>query len=349
MGIRDVIILGAGASKSEGAPLQKELFKSFFDYLRDNKLWTREDFAGEVRTIKKLFGVFWGIDIKDSRIGYEKFPTFEECLGVLDIALSRNQSFRTYDKQKIRNARNSLIFLIAKILDETLVGRGKLHRQLITRIKRNSDLKETAFISLNYDILIDNALVDLYEKYHVDYSIEFANYERKNDFRPPDPKRAVTLLKLHGSLNWLYCPTCTQIERKPKKATGAFYRPELCLKCSTPMEPIVVPPSFFKEMSNPFIQQILMKADQVLREARRIFICGYSFPDADLHVKYLLKRSEQFNGATPELLIIDPNTSDEFRDRFRRFFKNKDKVLFTGTGFEEFCRTPPTQRADYSR
>jgi len=35
MNIEDVIILGAGASKSEGAPLQNEVFKEFFEYLKD--------------------------------------------------------------------------------------------------------------------------------------------------------------------------------------------------------------------------------------------------------------------------------------------------------------------------
>ena len=34
MNIEDVIILGAGASKSEGAPLQNEVFKEFFEYPR---------------------------------------------------------------------------------------------------------------------------------------------------------------------------------------------------------------------------------------------------------------------------------------------------------------------------
>ena len=31
---KEVIILGAGASKSEGAPLQNELFKEFFEYYK---------------------------------------------------------------------------------------------------------------------------------------------------------------------------------------------------------------------------------------------------------------------------------------------------------------------------
>jgi len=36
--IENAIILGAGASKSEGAPLQNELFKEFFEYHKFYKL-----------------------------------------------------------------------------------------------------------------------------------------------------------------------------------------------------------------------------------------------------------------------------------------------------------------------
>jgi len=34
MSVKDVVILGAGASKSERAPLQNELFKEFFEYYK---------------------------------------------------------------------------------------------------------------------------------------------------------------------------------------------------------------------------------------------------------------------------------------------------------------------------
>ncbi len=334
--IADVILLGAGASKSEGAPLQKELFKSFFDYIRVNPSWHSKDYAKEVTTIKDFFYNFWGIRINDTSLNDEDFPTFEECLGVLDTALARNQSFRDNDKQAIRNIRNSLVFLIAKILDEKL-GPGQFHRRLIDRLHNQSRLRQTAFISLNYDILIDNALIAQYPEHHLDYRIEFVNYEREYDFLKPDPDRAVSLIKIHGSLNWLYCPTCGALERKEHKATTAFYKPEPCSDCHTYMEPIIIPPSFYKEFSNPFTQQILYAADLAFRRANRVFICGYSFPDADLHVKYLLKRAEQYQGKTPEIIVIDIDRSNDFKNRFRRFFKDYRHVTFPEANFEIFC------------
>lgn len=339
MNIKNVIILGAGASKSEGAPLQNELFKEFFKISKQQNLLGKQD-----KLIINYFKKFWGIDIENHQNHEIDFPTFEECLGVLDLAYYRGESFKSYPKEKIDQIRNALIFLIARVLDEKL-GREKTHhKKLIERLKNEGDLRETAFLSLNYDIIIDNVLVDLYQEFHLDYGIDFINFKRENDWKRPDKNKAVLLLKVHGSLNWLYCPTCNHIELTPKEegAIKAFYEVKNCSECQTPMKPVIIPPTFYKEMTNPFIQDIFLKADRVLRNVERIFICGYSFPDADLHIKYLLKRAEQFREKTPEIYVINNHEDktgeqkDEEKKRISRFFKNKDKIHYTKLSFEDF-------------
>jgi hypothetical protein len=346
MNIKNVIILGAGASKSEGAPLQNELFKEFFEYYKHvlkGKVWSLS--KKQEKLIIDYFKKFWGIDIENYQNQNIEFPTFEECLGVLDLAHYRNESFKGYHKKKIEQIRNALIFLIAKVLDEKLRGKINYHIKLVDKLKNKGSLSQTAFLSLNYDIIIDNVLVDLYEEFHLDYGIDFINFERKNDCKRPDKNKAVLLLKIHGSLNWLYCPTCNRIELTPKEkgAIKAFYKIKKCRKCKTPMDPVIIPPIFYKEMTNPFIQQVFLKADKVLRSAERIFICGYSFPDADLHIKYLLKRAELFKKDPPEIYVINKHQNkkalqkDEENRRISRFFKNKNKVYYTELSFEGFA------------
>ena len=67
MNIKNVIILGAGASKSEGAPLQNELLEEFFKYC---KLENSKSFEGYPKGKEKwerlaeYFKNFWGINIK---------------------------------------------------------------------------------------------------------------------------------------------------------------------------------------------------------------------------------------------------------------------------------------------
>lgn len=346
MNIKDVIILGAGASKSEGAPLQNELFKEFFEYYKQvlkGKRWSLS--KKQEKELVEYFKKFWGIDIENFQNRDVKFPTFEECLGILDLAYHRGESFKGYSKEKVEQIRNALIFLIAKVLDEKLRGKIIYHRKLVDRLERDGSLKQTAFLSLNYDIIIDNVLANKYPEYHLDYGIDFINFEREDGWKRPDKDKAVLLLKIHGSLNWLYCPTCNHIELTPKEkgAIKAFYKAEKCEECGTPMERVIIPPTFYKDMRNPFIQEVFLKADKVLRNAERIFICGYSFPDADLHVKYLLKRAEQYRGEPQEIYVINehPDKEDrqgeEEKQRIDRFFKNKEKIHYMNLSFEEFA------------
>jgi len=79
------------------------------------------------------------------------------------------------------------------------------------------------------------------------------------------------------------------------------------------------------------------------RKAKRIIFCGYSFPDADIHLKYLLKRVEINKGKTPEIIIINNHNgkpdiqAKSEKERYERFFSSKERVHFTDRSFEQFC------------
>lgn len=347
--IDNVIFFGAGASASEGAPLQGDLFKEYFLSQQTSKT-SRINKEMHQRLVE-FFETFFGIDIKHNNLDEVSFPTFEEILGVLELALNREESFSGYslrpDKPQIQLIREDLIFLIAIILKEKLSTAVKFHRQLIERLKKEQTLFKTGFVSLNYDILVDNVLVDLYPTYHLDYEVEFTNFEKPGDWERPDPKKALHLYKLHGSLNWLYCPTCVSLTLTPKRKSVAtlIFKPKNCHVCSSGMIPIIIPPTFFKVMSNFYLQEIWHKAENMLKEARKIFFCGYSFPDADIHIKYLLKRSEIHRGFTPTIFVCNNHKgkSDYQKDneklRYMRFFKNsRRKVNYTESSFEDFCK-----------
>ena len=342
-----VIILGAGASFADGAPLQKNLINKYFDSISQEK--TEES---QTELINKYFEMFWGIDIVSGTEDLTSFPTFEDCLGILDTAKNRNENFKLNSKEDLNKFRNSLIFLIAKTIEREL-GHGPSvnHEQLVKRLIKEGTLNSTAFISFNYDIIIDNILTKLRElkDLDLDYGIEFMNFDWEKDgnedsWGKADPNKSLYLLKIHGSLNWLYCPTCNQIEITPKTkgAVKAFVKSEKCKTCKTFMEPIIIPPTYFKDMNNVYLQQIFQKSDQILRNAKRIFICGYSLPEADLHIKYLLKRAELLNQNQPDFFIInnhrEKRDANEEKARFLQFFKNKDKIHYTELSFENFCK-----------
>ncbi|MDQ2085925.1 hypothetical protein RBH29_05665 [Herbivorax sp. ANBcel31] len=92
----------------------------------------------------------------------------------------------------------------------------------------------------------------------------------------------------------------------------------------------MIPPTYFKMMSNPFLIQIWNKAEYELRESEKIVFCGYSMPDADIHIKYLLKRGILNRRITkPKIIIVNNHDSkkDEIKNeeelRYRRLFGAK--------------------------
>ena len=342
MAIEEVIFLGAGASAADGAPTQNKLFKDYFsngphqDAISDN--------------LSQFFKDFFGIDTVQDISGIE-FPTFEEILGILELAINRGESFKDYplipQDPKLQNIREQIIFLIAKILKEKLQSGRQFHDRLISRLSNESRLQHTAFISLNYDILIDNAITDIHNQIDLDYGIPFTNFGRNNDWHKPRSNRSINLFKLHGSLNWLYCPTCISITITPKEKSVSTIveTPIPCRSCRTNTIPIIIPPTFFKVMSNYFLRQIWRKAEEALSKANRIIFCGYSFPDADIHIKYLLKRVEVNRGATPEIYVFNnyngknAETKDQEKKRYERFFSTKQKVKYLEKSFEDFCNS----------
>ena len=341
MPVEDVIFLGAGASAADGAPLQNQLFRSYFQHRQ-----LQNDEISD--SLRKFFKDFFGIIVSNENDDID-YPTFEEILGILELAIARGESFKHYPllpgSPKIQSVREQLIFLVARILKETLKVERLNHDRIVRRLAHEKRLSKTAFISLNYDILIDNAITDAHAIIDLDYGISFTNFRKKNDWHKPRKGRSVVLYKLHGSLNWLYCPTCIAVTITPKEKSVStlIERPIACKVCYSNMIPIIIPPTFFKVMSNYYLQLIWRSAENTLRKAERIFFCGYSFPDADVHIKYLLKRVELNRGRTPEIFIInnhsgkhDANKLQE-ESRYKRFFSNKQKIHYLNLSFEEFC------------
>jgi NAD-dependent SIR2 family protein deacetylase len=301
------------------------------------------------RELATYFSLMWGIDVDNDDLATAKFPTFEEALGLLELAEARGEFFRGFgglsqNATRGQELRAHLISLVAVYLEQRLRIGGNYHRALVDQLQDQRCLKRTAFISLNYDILIDNALI-LQGATGVDYAVAFSNLN--NPRRP----KATPLLKLHGSLNWLYCPTCNALDHYHGEKIAAQLIDEphrsVCGRCQEPRVPIIIPPTFFKVMSNFYLQQIWKRAEEKLKEARRIIFCGYSFPDADMHIKYLLKRAEvNRSGQPPKVFIVNEHESKDDheremeRGRYLRFFRNKGLVHWTKLSFEQFAANP---------
>ena len=346
----NAIILGAGASSAEGAPLQKDLFKAYFQSFpgsSDAEHWM-------FRRLADFFKKMFFINVKKKLSESTEFPTFEEAMGLLDLAEQRREAMKGMpyegiwsDYHRIRDYKYSLIFLMAKIIDKTLRTSLGHHTRLVRNLHTSGTLQRTVFVSTNYDILIDNALVSLRnQEVMLDYGLDFTNFEDIDDWHKPNPG-AVKLFKVHGSLNWLYCPACSSLTLTPleKGVMQLLINSKShCKTCRTPILPIIVPPTYFKDMSNYFLTSVWHQLEQTLREVDHLAFCGYSFPDADLHFKYLLKRIQTNRRGKLRVSVFNhfPNkkaeTSMEEKSRFQRFFGYK--VRYEAVSFEDFSNDP---------
>ncbi len=338
-----VILLGAGASKSEEAPLQSELFQNYFRYIRSLD-----------RDLVSYLTVFFGLDLEpeDNR-QYENltFPTCEEALGVLEMAISKREGFsgnENFQRNRLENIRDKLIraisLSIARSLESSMNRRKRYHDILASQLKVNTN---TAIISTNYDILIDDALDK--EKHPIDYGFDFRFQRKDGEITTYSrPQNGILLYKIHGSLNWLYCPTCKGVDLTPlvKSVDGmSCNNLEHQTDCREVMTPVLIPPTYMKDISPHFLQSVWESSELLLRRAKRIIFCGYSFPDADIHLKYLLKRAEM-NRLTSDPLEVfvvnhhrgkNPSAIIQEYERYFRFLRNHACFHYTRQSFQDFC------------
>ncbi|BDQ01552.1 SIR2 family protein [Ignavibacterium sp.] len=356
--MKTAIFFGAGASRAEGAPLQGELFKEYFKFIRADKptYYTTE----MERELRAFFHLMFSIDVDNSDLAKIKFPTFEEVLGVLDLAIQRNETLKNYDldniasnNNRLRNVRLHIIMSMAQIIHEKLKSYKSLHEELCKKLATSNLIKDVIFLTTNYDILIDNALTKLVDdpfKLTLDYGIDFVNFLAEDDWKAPK-QNSVKLFKLHGSLNWLYCPTCNNITLTPKEKGVIRLLPDMygqekknCSHCDSLFVPMIIPPSFFKNMNNAFLSIIWNKVEQELRDVNHIIFCGYSFPDADIHIKYLLKRIQTNRKTRIKFTVINNHNGKKNANkreeelRYKRFLG--PRVNYTDLSFEQFCDHP---------
>ena len=332
--MRYAFFLGAGASKTCNAPLQGEILKDYF-LQRRQRLQPYDQEYYQNTDIHTFLYQFFGIDVENDDIASISFPTFEEILGIIDLALAKKDTFPNFEngsanlgaEDRLLACRDRFIGLMAIILKERLSGVDNNHELLIAELKRKNILNSTIFCSTNYDILIDNAL--LRNRCTIDYGFQFRNSPAQ------ESRQKVSLYKLHGSLNWLYCPTCKKMELTPlEKGAVNYYSPTdfevvTCRHCESIKRPVIIPPTYFKDFSNYHLNVVWHKAEQALKKVDYIFFCGYSFPDADIQIKYLLKRAEIIRRNKPLRIIVINNFNGKSDDaksveesRYKRFFQH---------------------------
>lgn len=245
-------------------------------------------------------------------------------------------------------ANRALYFAILDIISAQFENLAKKWRnQRITNkiwedfsklVKDNA--KDYSFITLNYDILLEEILMKSYpykshynQLYKSFYSYPMSSIcsrdgcvsTRGNYF-----EQVPTILKLHGSANWFWAGI-TPSDAIYYRTWDNYEENNIDMG----LKPYIIPPvmdknAFYNHIA---IHALWQQAEKLLKEADEVYIIGFSFPQTDLSVKYLFQSALRSSNA--RVYVINADVWDNLKENYNAVF-GKDKVDKEYIGKNEF-------------
>ena len=355
-----VFIVGAGFSTYAGLPLQKDFTEAL--------LAPRADESHPMQPLVQHLGRFVHDAFDHSETAKARFwPDLEDVFTNIDMAANTGHHLgAAHSPSALRTTRRVLLARMIRMLDERYALaesiRGPEWRKLDRFFKR-LDLNQSSFISINWDTIIERKLVEMCGALRVDYGCDaiaatFPKHGNVIKRRELSPGQAVMpLVKIHGSVNWLYCDNCRELYWFPAKdgfkvANQLLGRREgkklgvtelndcskwRCISCpKVPLTTRIATFSYLKALDFPMFEKSWLLAERLLRDAKKWIFIGYSLPAADYEFKHLLKRVQLSRAKPPEFLVITGGPQDATESTYHNYH------IFSGVAFDEmkhFCVT----------
>ena len=127
-------------------------------------------------------------------------------------------------------------------------------------------------------------------------------------------------------------PECEEIFLDDKSVAHKYPRESCLTRCGGMRQPLIIPPSPQKGEHLKTIQTLWRRAANLLEEADKIVIVGYSLPDADVAAKELLRASVE---EVEEFVIVtrSPRSLHSLEKKLGR-----ESDLLVPTPFAEYVR-----------
>jgi hypothetical protein len=267
----------------------------------------------------------------------------EDVLTQLDYCVAEQRPLsKEYSVATLVQLREYLIYALDKLLYWKLGPHQPGPMEQFIECLKLDDV----IVCLNYDLIVDIALVTVQRNERklvfrgVEYGIPARDvlYKASGQLaRRQYEGSGIKLLKPHGSLNWLYCPLCQQIDVfEVEKAVERIYRDtdeaKDCPCCQVRYDPIIITPTFLKSYRNSLVTQIWQATEAALREADETVFIGYSLPDADIMLRTMFSRAWYVNHKQRVsgcgISVVDRPSSPEqaecLRQRYERLFMHID-------------------------
>ncbi|TGK01406.1 hypothetical protein EHQ53_08085 [Leptospira langatensis] len=342
-----VIILGAGFSAGTDLPIQSQLLKEVEKHFSKRK-------TGSWSRFNKFFREILGKDIA-------AFP-IEDIFTILDKCLIDYEQFHGRSIEEIESANQDILhslrnFLITRTSEVFKKQKNKFKKYselangLLAIRKKFKKKDKISIISLNWDNYFEKMLLSKrtnFKKLGLDYctyDYSFGN----NRWIPSILRKAkgqlnLKILKPHGSINWGYCNNCGRLyitfgEARLQKFQCIKYCNKI-FRRGIHLTPLMITPTFLKEISNRSLIDIWNNAGIELSEASRIIFIGYSLRPEDFHFRFLLLKHVSPKAEVYVFDHVDQNNVSkkeierEFYNRYRNFFQKNKTLKLSIAGWE---------------
>lgn len=374
---KTVVVFGAGATKACDGPLTNEILWLAYDP-GTRAAMEQQNYIGVIEResyaplLNEFLVELFNVPALPARRKRDSYPGLPLLLSIIDTAIDRKEPLGSKwvpervapgdpsGRRSLIDLRQALEYIIFAVLDYTLRGMGQdYYGDLLGKLYPPQG-GQPLVISLNYDLIADNSLIKLSKWRHPDglfpdYACEISTAA----YNLPAEHHG-RLLKIHGSLNWLYCPGCHRLDigvsehgRATVKVLNRLYRESKleekyscmgspCPDCGVFVRPVIITPTHRKDYRNPHIARIWHQAERMLREADHVIFVGYSLPDDDVEVVYLLKRGIR-EGCPVTVVEYDKRGRSLARHpvgaRYRSLF---GEVEWWNAGFAEYIKSLPS-------
>jgi hypothetical protein len=227
--------------------------------------------------------------------------------------------------------RNKLLRCIFRILSLCTQGfSGEYSHTLASNLGAADSI-----VTFNWDLLMDQELYFRpYRSHYNSFLAAALQYTEDDPFvfqeQPPDGM----FLKMHGSMNWFQCtnakcPASKTIVRDVDfqgcllRLMGMHWKDELCMRCGSSTEPLIIPPLLQKPIAdNWIVRSAWGLARKKLHQADVVVVVGFSAPPTDFYASWLLRSTVGLREEIPVLIVNRDNGKPEFDAKMKSIFPN---------------------------
>lgn len=357
--LRVVLLLGAGASTCFQCPT----LGTFCDRLNEMGLAIPE--TPENHRIKGWIRDFWDLRhqcMLAASIGRGFDPdNYEDVLSVANEWAEWGPEVKDEIRSKYESAIRAIEFVLYDpekfnaVFSLTDTSQQLVFRNLLSDripILARDDRGKLTLVTFNIDFRLERELLE--KNFEIDYNFAIVKvrengYVHQMNGDSAINLKAIRILKLHGSLNWQKKGKGKNIDFEPiiqgiiqPDRVGLIFSNDRQIFWHPEYEPFIVEPTLRKVIETQKLKEIWKSAYESISNAHYIIVCGYSFPQTDLHAVSFLRSSISQNKQLRRIYAFDTDYPGLYKRLTNHFEKNFVNRIFRAFKHPEGDKRPPS-------